>query len=79
MNFLLLTIIFSIIGFTATGENNTQFVRILDVLIYGPVLLYVAYKGLKKESVPDIMYYLVIFMGATTITYNGKRYIKNRN
>jgi hypothetical protein len=75
MNFWTLTILFFVIGLLFTGEKNTQFIRIMDVFIYGPALLYVAYKGIKKEDITNELYYLLIFMGATTISYNLKRFI----
>lgn len=68
----ILVIIFSlVVGFIATNGYKAQIVRVIDVLFYGPFLIYVG-------SQFDNLYtrYFLFFMGATTISYNLKNFIK---
>lgn len=54
-------------------ENVTQAVRVLDVAIIGPLMIYA---GLKcKDKLPNWARYGLIGFGATTIAYNGKNYL----
>ena len=66
--FLLLSLI---IGWVVSkGQDKHQFVRLLDVFVYGPVLIWVAY------LLPHpLLSYFVLFLGATTITYNLRNYL----
>lgn len=58
----------SILGF------NVQDIRLIDVFILAPFLIYVSTK--KELSLP-IRLTLLCF-GAATIIYNGKNYLKNK-
>lgn len=64
----------------ATGNSKTDFVRLIDIFIYGPFLLYLAYKGigdLKGTSqMNSAEVALLVFIGATTISYNARNYMK---
>ena len=70
-----LSIIFAILGWClADGNSKTQYVRLIDVFIYGPYLTYLAF---QKEYVFTIVEKIfLLFLGITTITYNGKNYLK---
>jgi hypothetical protein len=72
---ILLSIVFAILGwYLANGESKTQYVRLVDVFIYGPYLTYLAF---QEEYVFTIFEKLfLLFLGITTITYNGKNYLK---
>ncbi len=73
---IVLSIIFSFIGwFMANGESKTQFVRLIDVFIYGPYLTYVAFQKEYTFSIFEKIF--ILFLGITTITYNCKNYLKN--
>lgn len=54
--------------------SKSQLVRFLDISVIGPVLLYWAYKG-KLSSMERMLMGLI---GAGTVIYNGKNYIKNK-
>ncbi len=54
--------------FMATGVK-TQWIRLVDIFLYGPFLIYL---GIVSKS------YILLFMGATTITYNGKNYLLHK-
>ena len=75
---ILLAIIFAIIGWIfANGNSKTQSIRLIDVFIYGPYLTYLAF---QKEYVFSIVEKIfLLFLGITTITYNGKNYLKITN
>ena len=70
-----LSIIFAILGWIlANGNSKTQYVRLIDVFIYGPYLTYLAF---QKEYIFSIFEKIfILFLEITTITYNGKNYLK---
>jgi hypothetical protein len=53
---------------------NVQDIRLIDVFLLGPFLIYV---GMKKELSLPIRLALLGF-GAATIIYNGNNYLKNK-
>lgn len=70
----ILIIIFGIIGwFLATGFCKTQYVRIFDVLLYGPYLLYLAFKKTYTFTLLEKIF--LLFFGATTISYNLRNFL----
>ena len=72
---IVLSIVFSIIGWVlSNGQSKAQYVRLLDIFIYGPYLTYLAF---QKEYIFSIFEKIfILFLGITTITYNGKNYLK---
>jgi len=65
-------IVFWIIGWiSANGEDKAQYVRLIDVFIYGPFLIIL---GLGFVDRPIIKYGL-LWIGVTTISYNLKNYM----
>ena len=59
----------------ATGTGKTQWVRLIDILLYGPYLIYLSqqsetYRISKGEKL------FLLFLGATTITYNLRNFLK---
>ena len=59
------------LGHISTSGTKTQTVRILDVVLIGPLMIYFGH----NSRVVSIFSILLIFFGATTITYNLKNYI----
>lgn len=53
---------------------NVQDIRLIDVFVIGPFLMYV---GMKKELSLPVRLTLLGF-GAATIIYNGSNYLKNK-
>jgi len=53
---------------------NVQDIRLIDVFVIGPFLMYV---GMKKELSLPVRLTLLGF-GAATIIYNGNNYLKNK-
>lgn len=69
-------IIFGAIGWLlATGVQKTQYVRLVDILLYGPYLIYLSLK--KTYTFTYLEKIFLIFFGATTITYNLRNLIGN--
>jgi len=67
-------IIFAVLGWIlATGLGKGQYVRILDILIYGPYLIYLAMKQNYTFSITEKVFLLLF--GTTTITYNLKNFL----
>ena len=72
--FPLLIIVFFIIGWIlATGTSKTQYVRLIDVLLYGPYLMYLAYQ--REYTFGTIDELFLLFLGTTTISYNLRNYL----
>lgn len=57
------------------GTKNVQIVRLADVFLIGPFLIYA---GTKKHLAKSIRLGL-IGIGVGTILYNGYNYMKNLN
>jgi uncharacterized membrane protein len=59
------------LGHISTSGTKTQTIRLLDVFLIGPLMIYFGH----NSRVVSIFSILLIFFGATTITYNLKNYI----
>jgi intracellular septation protein A len=56
--------------------QKSQEVRIIDVLVIAPILIYA---GVKYYNVmPKLLSLSLITIGAATAIYNAKNYIKNK-
>ena len=71
--YIIFSIIFFIIGWTSTEGKKSQYVRLIDVFLYGPILIYTS--TLIHNKFLKIM---ILFIGITTIVYNLKNYIKEK-
>ena len=70
-----LVILFAVIGWlSATGFAKGQYVRILDILLYGPYLLYLACKKNYTFSVGEKIF--LLFFGTTTVSYNLRNFLE---
>lgn len=54
--------------------SKSQLVRFMDITVIGPILLYWAYKG--KLSITERT--ILGLIGAGTLVYNGRNFLKNR-
>jgi len=68
-----LALLGAFLGWVSTQGTKSQWVRLLDVFVYGPILIYAGYL-LWKENVWFAG--ALILMGASTITYNLRNYIE---
>ena len=74
---ILLSIIFIIIGWiAANGVSKSQYVRLIDVFIYGPYLTYLAFQ--KEYVFSTLEKVFLLFLGMTTISFNARNYLKIR-
>jgi uncharacterized membrane protein len=58
------------LGHISTSGTKTQTIRLLDVFLIGPLMIYFGHRA--EASLFSI---LLTFFGATTITYNLKNYM----
>lgn len=79
--YVLAIVIFGIIGWTlADGKSKTNYVRLIDIFIYGPYLLYLAYRlnntgsstYTSSRNVSKWDVWMLLILGATTMTYNTR-------
>jgi hypothetical protein len=59
---------------TVSEYQKSQNIRVLDVLVIGPVMIYA---GAKSKDLPTWARSALILFGACTIYYNAKNYIIN--
>jgi uncharacterized membrane protein len=67
---LIAVIIGLYLGHVSTSGTKTQTIRMLDVVLIGPLMIYFGHRA--EASIFSI---LLTFFGATTITYNLKNYM----
>jgi cbb3-type cytochrome oxidase subunit 3 len=71
----LLLIVFLYAGwYFATGTQKTQWVRLIDIFVYGPYLIYLSTNDSYTFSEYEKLF--LVFFGATTIAYNARNYLK---
>ena len=69
-----LTFLFAGLGWIlASGSSKTQWVRLVDVCVYGPFLIYIGFHNQYSFSFLEQIF--LLFLGATTITYNLRNYL----
>jgi hypothetical protein len=66
---------FGLVGYFAARGSKTQWVRLLDVFAYGPYLIYLSLQTNYTFSTLEKVF--LLFLGATTVTYNGRNYLNN--
>ena len=67
---IILVIIGIGLGWISTGGEKTQMIRLLDVFVYGPILIYAS-----TQVSSWWLKILLILFGATTIGYNLHNYL----
>ena len=69
---LLVTIVIVslLIGWFSTKGVKSQWIRIADVVVFGPVVIYA---GTRVDQ--EWLAVLLIFLGASTMTYNLRNFI----
>jgi hypothetical protein len=85
MNEIIFTIVIGLLlGYISTKGTKSQNIRLLDILIIGPLMIYF---GVYTYNIfiKDKLYYkciasiILMFFGSTTITYNLKNYINYKS
>jgi len=59
------------LGHISTDGTKTQTIRMIDIVLIGPLMIYFGHES-KHLSIFSL---LLVFFGATTITYNLRNYI----
>jgi len=76
------------LGYISTGGKKSQNIRLLDIFIIGPVMIFSGYTSFISNYISLLLYnnkniktlllliisILLVFSGAATITYNMKNY-----
>jgi len=60
---------------TYTEISKSQGIRVLDVFVIGPMMIYF---GVKAKNEPTWLRALMIGSGVATIVYNGRNYLQTR-
>ena len=83
--YVILIIIFGfILGYKTTKGVKSQNIRLLDIYVIGPLMIYIGIKyyilSTSNKSIFDKLFSLIlIFFGSTTIKYNYKNYIYEKD
>jgi hypothetical protein len=79
---LWILIIFSlVVGYITTTGTKSQLIRLIDIFIIGPLMIYLGYTTYLENSsllgynYTKLLYLGLIFFGGTTITYNARNYL----
>lgn len=56
--------------------QKSQEIRLLDVFVIGPVILYAGVQ--YKDKLPQWLSVSLIAIGVSTIVYNGRNYLLNK-
>ncbi len=68
------TVVFGLYGwYSANKVSKTQFVRLVDIFIYGPYLIFLVFKNDYTLGFYDKLF--LLFLGSATITYNARNYL----
>lgn len=54
---------------------NIQTIRLVDVFLIGPAMMYVA---ATASGIPEPLRWFLAFSGIMTVIYNGNNYLKNQ-
>ena len=60
---------------TVTAVTKTQNVRLIDVFLLGPTMIWAGY---KVQKVNNTLAFFLAFSGLMTIVYNGDNYLRNQ-
>jgi len=79
----ILVILGLVLGYLTTTGTKSQLIRLIDILVIGPLMIYLGWFVLSSHNhhtspalgIPHITAGILIFFGATTITYNFRNYI----
>ena len=65
-----------VLGYFSTTGTKSQTIRIIDILVIGPLMFYLGYLGFVGViSSNKWLYVILMFFGGTTITYNLYNYL----
>jgi hypothetical protein len=61
---------------SAKEREITQYIRLADVFVIAPILVYTGAKYYKQ--LPNYLAIALIVIGVATFIYNGNNYLRNR-
>ena len=76
-----------VLGYITTTGTKSQWIRLIDIFVIGPMMIYLGYYVLTSQKplaqpviissikMIDVCAIIIIFFGATTITYNLRNYL----
>jgi hypothetical protein len=70
----LIIILGLILGYITTTGTKSQWIRLIDIFIIGPLMIYIGYKYNTSGLIDTIAKIVLIFFGSTTITYNARNF-----
>lgn len=73
LHFLVVILLGLIFGWISTAGSKSQYVRLLDILWIGPLMIYA---GWSSTPLTSGLRLVLIFFGSTTITYNLKNLLR---
>lgn len=73
---VVLVVLGMVMGWVSTVGAKSQFIRLLDILIYGPALIYA---GAVIDDSHTWLKVLLIIIGSSTIAYNLVNFIHTSN
>lgn len=78
---ILIIILGLILGYKTTTGVKSQNIRLLDIYVIGPLMIYIGirYYILSSPLIDKLFSLLLIFFGSTTITYNYRNYIYEKD
>ncbi len=56
--------------------SKSQNIRLIDVFLIAPFLIYI---GNKAKGISSFERNMIYVIGVATLVYNGKNYLKNKN
>lgn len=69
-NLFLVFLIYGLLGWFSTTGIKSQLIRLYDVFVIGPILIYIGFMQTNKLHA-----HYLYFFGITTMTYNFKNYL----
>ncbi len=61
---------------TVTEYSKSQTVRLIDVFVIAPILIYAGVK--YQKTMPKLLSLSLVAIGVATAVYNGKNYLNNK-
>ena len=78
----LIVVLGLVLGYLTTKGTKSQWIRLIDIFIIGPLMIYLGYHVVISEQTrasPNWLLQIaaagIVFFGATTMTYNLRNYL----
>lgn len=64
-----------LLGWMSTQGVKSQHIRLVDIFVIGPLMMYTGMQMFQVQPMSRFYALLLIFFGASTLTFNLKNYI----